>query len=254
MSGEWKGGIVGPCMTRQDHHRRSPSAAKRSPKRATKHDSRLIDDRIHESIGDRVRRRRAELHMTQQALAATAGVNQGYISQIERGLASPRKRTLDALSVALDVPQSVLLGGGPAHDNPQPLETCPLPLFGTVPAGPPGASQEQLEMFPVLRHQWSPDHYCLRLSFDSMEPTLKPGDIVLVHYRPDVDAEHVQGRICACLIDGEPTLKRIFVEWRDGERFVILRGDNPRIAPVLIDSTREFAIQGVVGHLVCRDL
>ncbi len=193
--------------------------------------------------------------MTQQALAAAAGVNQGYISQIERGLASPRKRTLDALSVALDTPQAVLLGGGTAHDNPQPLETRSLPLFGTVPAGPPGAaSQEQLEMFPVLRHQWSPDHYCLRLSFDSMEPTLKPGDIVLVHYRPDVEAEHVQGRVCACLIDGEPTLKRIFVEWRNGERFVMLRGDNPRIPPVLIDSGREFAIQGVVVSLVARDL
>ena len=39
--------------------------------------------------------------------------------------------------------------------------------------------QEQLEMFPVLRHQWSEDYYCLKLSYDSMEPTLKPGDIVL---------------------------------------------------------------------------
>ncbi len=192
--------------------------------------------------------------MTQQTLAAAAGVNQGYISQIERGLASPRKRTVDALSVALDVPQGVLLGGGAAHDNPQPHETRALPLFGTVPAGPPAASQEQLEMFPVLRHQWSADHYCLRLSFDSMEPTLKPGDIVLVHYRPDVEPELVQGRICACLVDGEATLKRIFVEWREAKRFVILRGDNPRIAPVLIDSTRDFAIQGIVVGLVCRDL
>jgi SOS-response transcriptional repressor LexA len=213
-----------------------------------------VRKRIRESIGDRIRRRREELAMTQQSLAAAAGVNQGYISQIERNLASPRKRTLDALADALNVPQGVLVGGGAAHDNPQPLETRSLPLFGTVPAGPPGASQEQLEMFPVLRHQWSPDHYCLRLSFDSMEPTLKPGDIVLVHYRPDVEAEHVQGRICACLVDGEPTLKRIFVEWREGDRLVILRGDNPRYPPVLLDSTREFAIQGIVVRVVCREL
>jgi SOS-response transcriptional repressor LexA len=109
-------------------------------------------------------------------------------------------------------------------------------------------------MFPVLRHQWSPDHYCLRLSYDSMEPTLKPGDIVLVHYRPGVEPEHVQGRICACLIDGDPTLKRITVERRGRKRTVILRGDNPRVAPTLVDESADFSIQGIVIRLVCRDL
>jgi SOS-response transcriptional repressor LexA len=87
-----------------------------------------------------------------------------------------------------------------------------------------------------------------------MEPTLKPGDIVLVHYRPDVAPEHVQGRICACLVDNQPTLKRISVEWRNGERIVILRGDNPRPAPILIDSSRDFSIQGIVVQLVSREL
>ena len=106
----------------------------------------------------------------------------------------------------------------------------------------------------MLRHLWSPDRYCLRLSFDSMEPTLKPGDIVLVHYRPDVNPEHVQGRICACLLDGQPTLKRVSVEWRGGERVVILRGDNPQVAPILVDSTRDFSIQGIVLRLVSREL
>ena len=109
-------------------------------------------------------------------------------------------------------------------------------------------------MFPVLRHQWSPDHYCLKLSYDSMEPTLKPGDIVLVHYRPDVEPVHVQGRICACLVDGQPTLKRVTVESRGGEPIIILRGDNPRIVPLLIAGEGEFSIQGIVVQLVCRDL
>ncbi|MDO8632097.1 MAG: XRE family transcriptional regulator [Phycisphaerales bacterium] len=213
-----------------------------------------VRTRVAESAGERIRRRRKELGLTQVDLATAAGVNQGYLSAIEQGKARPRKRMLDALAVALNMPQGVLLGGGRDHDNPQPLETRELPLFGSIPAGPPAESQEQIELFPVLRHQWSPDHYCLRLSYDSMEPTLKPGDIVLVHYRFGVEPEHVQGRICACLVDGQPTLKRVTVEWRGGERLIILRGDNPRSTPILVDNTREFSIQGVVARLVCRDL
>ncbi|MCH8242680.1 MAG: helix-turn-helix domain-containing protein [Planctomycetes bacterium] len=214
----------------------------------------IVEKRAAESIGARIRRQRQRLGLTQQQLAEAAAVNQGYISEIERGRVSPRRRTVDALAIALNLPQGVLIGGGADHDAPQPLETRELPLFGSIPAGPPGDSQEQLEMFPVLRHQWSPDHYCLKLSYDSMEPTLKPGDIVLVHYRPDVEPVHVQGRICACLVDGQPTLKRVTVESRGGEPIIILRGDNPRIVPLLIAGEGEFSIQGIVVQLVCRDL
>jgi len=219
---------------------------------------RIADDtvvrRARESVGQRIRRRRQELRLTQVELSIAANVNQGYLSSIERGRANPTPRMIDALSVALDMPQGVLIGGGSDHDSPQPLETLELPLYGSIPAGAPSQTQEQLEMFPVLRHQWSEDHYCLRLSFDSMEPTLKPGDIVLVHYRPAVEPEHVQGRICACLVDGEPTLKRVSVEWQGSRRFVVLRGDNPRVPPMLVDSSRELSIQGVVIRLVCREL
>lgn len=214
----------------------------------------IVEKRAAESIGARIRRQRQRLGLTQQQLAEAAAVNQGYISEIERGRVSPRRRTVDALAIALNLPQGVLIGGGADHDAPQPLETRELPLFGSIPAGPPCDSQEQLEMFPVLRHQWSPDHYCLKLSYDSMEPTLKPGDIVLVHYRPDVEPVHVQGRICACLVDGQPTLKRVTVESRGGEPMIILRGDNPRIVPLLVAGEGEFSIQGIVVQLVCRDL
>ena len=205
-------------------------------------------------MGTRARRRRKELRLTQAELAELANINQGYISAIERDRSQPSRRTLHALAVALDIPDAVLIGGGADHDAPQVLETRALPLLGSIPAGPPAESQEQLEMFPVLRHLWHPDYYCLRLSYDSMEPTLKPGDIVLVHYRPDVAPEHVQGRICACLVEGTPTLKRVSVENRDGRRLIILRGDNPHIPPQIIDESRDFSIQGTVVKIVSRDL
>lgn len=213
-----------------------------------------IARRARESLGERIRRRRRELDLTQVDLAHAANMNQGYISSIERDLRQPSPRALRALAVALDLPEAVLIGAGQEHDNPQPLETRLLPLLGSIPAGPPAQSQEQLEMFPVLRHLCRPDHYCLRLSYDSMEPTLKPGDIVLVHYRPAVNPVHVQGRICACLIGGEPTVKRVSVEQRNDQRLVILRGDNPTIAPAVVHPEQDLSIQGVVVKLVSRDL
>ncbi len=213
-----------------------------------------VHQRAHEGLGARVKRRRKQLGMSQVALSQSAGINQGYLSEIERGRRRPSNQTIHALAVALDLPEAVLVGEGREHDNPQPLEVEHLPLFGSIPAGPPAQSQEQLQLFPVLRHLWTPDHYCLRLTYDSMEPTLKPGDMVLVHYRPDVDPALVQGRICACLVDGEPTLKRVSVDTRDGERVVVLRGDNPAITPMIIDAGRDFSIQGVVTALVRRDL
>jgi repressor LexA len=212
----------------------------------------VVQERAGESLGQRVRRRRKELGWTQAELARRANINQGFLSGIEKGQRNPSPQTLNALAVALNVPQGVLLGGGIDHDAPQPYEGRELPLLGSIPAGPPSQSQEQLELFPVLRHLWAPNRYCLRLSLDSMEPTLKPEDIVLVQYRPDVEPEHVQGKICACLVDGSPTLKRVSVGYQDGRRVVILRGDNPRVPPTVVDDSRDFSIQGVVLCLVSR--
>jgi transcriptional regulator with XRE-family HTH domain len=209
---------------------------------------------VPESLGVRIRRLRRERGLTQSQLAAEASVNQGHLSSIEHNGHLPRPGTLRAIAVALSVPEAVLLGEGEGHDAPQALETRELPLFGTIPNGPPMDSQEQLEMFPVLRHLWQLDRYCLRCEFDSMEPTLKRNDIILVDYRERVDPEFVQGRICACLVDGRPTLKRVSVEDHGGRRLVILRGDNPHVPPTIIDETNDFSIQGIAVSLVSRNL
>lgn len=207
-----------------------------------------------DSVGSRLKRLRRDQDLTQSDLARRANVNQGYLSSIERGDRTPRGDTVRAIAIALGVPEGVLLGEGDGHDAPQALDTRELPLFGSIPNGPPSDSQEQLEMFPVLRHLWHRDRYCLRCEFDSMEPTLKRGDIILVDYRPGVDPEFVQGRVCACLVDGRPTLKRVSVEQQAKSRLFILRGDNPAVPPVIVDQSREFSIQGVAVCLVSREL
>ena len=87
-----------------------------------------------------------------------------------------------------------------------------------------------------------------------MEPTLKRNDIILVDYCESVAPEFVQGRICACLVDGRPTLKRVSVEDHGSRRLVILRGDNPHVQPTIIDESSDFSIQGIAVSLVSRNL
>ena len=72
--------------------------------------------------------------------------------------------------------------------------------------------------------------------------------------RGEREAEFVQGKVCACLVDGRPTLKRVSVEEQATGRLVILRGDNPQVPPMIIDETREFTVQGVAVCLVSREL
>ncbi len=205
-------------------------------------------------LGLRVRYYRRQKEWTQKTLAAESGINQGYLSSIEKGRRTPSPATLHALASALDIPPLALTGSSTAHDAARPLETLELPLLGHIPAGPPATSQEYQETYPVLRHLWAPDRYCLRLTFDSMEPTLIPGDLVLVHAEPNLDPLRLHGRICVCTLDGQSTLKRLFVEAQQGERRLLLRGDNPERTPILVESLRDLRIQGVVTHLVSREL
>lgn len=208
----------------------------------------------NESLGARIRRRRRELGVTQAELAARAGVNQGYISEIERGRARPRRRTMDALVMALDMPHDAAVEAAAQDDAGPALQVVTLPLLASIPRGRPADSPEPLQGFPVLRQQWSPDYYCLRVGGDTMEPTLKPGDVVLVHHRTDAAPEHVQGRICACVVEDEPVLRRLSVERRQDRHVVVLRGDNPRVEPIRIEERRQVSIQGIVLRLLWREL
>ncbi|HET7472638.1 MAG TPA: helix-turn-helix transcriptional regulator [Candidatus Limnocylindrales bacterium] len=56
------------------------------------------------AVGAQVRRWRAERGLTLAKVAAAAGLNVGYLSQIENDKASPSLACLSALSSALDVP------------------------------------------------------------------------------------------------------------------------------------------------------
>lgn len=62
-------------------------------------------------FGDRVRSRRDELEISQEALAHAAGLQRAYIGQIETGLRSPGLDTLTRLARGLEMDLGDLMAG-----------------------------------------------------------------------------------------------------------------------------------------------
>lgn len=71
-----------------------------------------------QTIGNLIRSRRRVRGMTLQDLAGAIGRSVSYVSQLERGRASPSVHTLQQLCDALAMPMSWLLAGDGAADDP----------------------------------------------------------------------------------------------------------------------------------------
>ncbi len=63
-------------------------------------------------IGDTLKRLRTEHALTQEELAANAGLTTAAVARIERNEANPRPSTLRKLAEALEVSPSELVRGG----------------------------------------------------------------------------------------------------------------------------------------------
>lgn len=66
--------------------------------------------KISPTIGPRLRHIRMEKGLTVEMLAASAGLDKGFLSRLERGTKRPSVETLLRLSTALDVPVGLLFG------------------------------------------------------------------------------------------------------------------------------------------------
>ena len=69
-----------------------------------------------ELFGARVRARRSKLGLSQEALAAAAGVHPTYLGSVERGERNVALRNIVRLAAALDIDPSVLVDGIRPHD------------------------------------------------------------------------------------------------------------------------------------------
>lgn len=163
-------------------------------------------------LAEKVRKRRNELGWSQEELALKMGYKSRVsVNKIECGRPVSQK-IIYRLSQALGVTPGYLMGWEDDQPQPQPLpanllpvKRVQVPMLGGIAAGEPILAEQQYDTY-VEADADLDCTYALRVDGDSMEPTVRYGDIVFIRQQEDVD----DGRIAAVLIDDSATLKRVY--------------------------------------------
>ena len=101
-----------------------------------------------------------------------------------------------------------------------------IPLFGSIPAGPPDEREGEIIRYltldpETLKVRLSPDAFALQVKGDSMiEKHILDGDHVIIE--PRREARHQD--VVAALIDGQTTLKTLVI--KNGKTY--LKAENPK--------------------------
>jgi transcriptional regulator with XRE-family HTH domain len=225
------------------------------------------------TIGRRLREARTELGMSQSELAAQIGITQSSIAAYESDSRRPPLPVLLALEHVCRISHEWLLdGSGPRFTGAGPtrpiIVTNPAELRGlrrlegedqyyAVPylrdpaaAGSGLIMEEQAAGYCIIHRRVAPRPEtirCVRISGDSMAPTLTDGSIVAVDITP-VPLRNLEGRIvCSRTPDGSVVIKRLRVR----NHFALLFSDNEdqRTFPPIVVDLRELE-EPVIGQII----
>lgn len=179
----------------------------------------------------RIRELRISAGLSQDELAKKTGYNdRSSIAKIEAGKVDLTQSKLVAFADALNTTPGYLMGWEPDSKPPIPAGFQPLPKrdriprVGQIACGTPILAEENVEAYDEVPSDWHAD-FTLLCQGDSMEPKIKDGDVVAIHSQPMVE----NGEVAAVLIDGEATLKRVFLF----DDHIELRAENPTFPTIL---------------------
>lgn len=201
----------------------------------------------------RIRELRISAGLSQDELAKKTGYNdRSSIAKIEAGKVDLTQSKLVAFADALNTTPGYLIGWEPDSKPPIPAGFQPLPKrdriprVGQIACGTPILAEENVEAYDEVPSDWHAD-FTLLCQGDSMEPKIKDGDVVAIHSQPMVE----NGEVAAVLIDGEATLKRVFLF----DDHIELRAENPTFPTILRigEDMNTITIEGKAVGL-CRKL
>ena len=202
------------------------------------------------SIGDNIKRLRLAENLSQAELGKIAGVTDKAVSTWESGLKVPRMGAVEKMAAHFGVPKSVILDDAeptaiPPGFAPMP-EMSMVPLIGRIACGEPILAEENIEGRIGVPAQWHAD-FTLVCAGDSMEPSIRDGDLVAIRIQPKVE----NGEIAAVRIGGEATLKHVYLH----QDYIELRPENPAYEAIIKvrEEMNDVHIEGKAVGL-CRGL
>ena len=178
-------------------------------------------------IGNNIKRRRLELDMSQDDLAAKLGYkSRSSINKIEIGTQDLPQSKIAAAAKALETTPSYIMGWDESITTVAEIRT--IPVLAVVPAGVPISAISDVIGYEKLNSREFPEdrsYFALRVRGDSMYPKYMEGDVVIVEESCDADS----GRDVIAYVNGyDATIKQI-IKHADGS--VELRPYNTIYSP-----------------------
>ena len=121
-----------------------------------------------------------------------------------------------------------------------------VPLVGRIACGTPITAEENVERMVCVPSKWHAT-FTLTCEGTSMEPKIHDGDLVAIRSQPTVE----NGEVAAVRIEGEATLKRVYLH----SNFIELRAENPAFESIILakEDMNTVTIEGKAVGL-CRDI
>ena len=219
-------------------------------------------------LGDRLKKLRETLQLTQAEMAGKLELQPSAISQMENNRTNPSLETFLKFSDSYGVNLHWLITGqgsmfgaeGEGKNSTEhkltkirdflneelltlvktkeelEIQDCyEFRVSGEIAAGLPAESVDtSMDLINVRRgmiHGKVADYICLRVNGHSMEPVVSHNDIVII--RSSQNWDQLTGQICALRIDGAITLKRLTLDER--RKLIVLVSINEEYQPILID-------------------
>lgn len=208
------------------------------------------------TLYDRIKSRRTELGLTVEELAHKMGYkDKSSISKIENGKADIPQSKIAAFADALQTTPAYLMGWEEQPDPKKPpippgFEPMPamteVPLVGRIACGTPITAEENVERMVCVPSKWHAT-FTLTCEGTSMEPKIHDGDLVAIRSQPTVE----NGEVAAVRIEGEATLKRVYLH----SNFIELRAENPAFESIILakEDMNTVTIEGKAVGL-CRNI
>ena len=212
------------------------------------------------NFGSILKNLRTSRGITQGELATMLDISRSTVGMYETGGREPDFETMEAIADIFNVDMDYLMGrtqverkhpiSPPRKKIPpgfRPLpEMVQVPLVGRIACGTPITAEENVERMVCVPAKWRAT-FTLTCEGSSMEPKIHDGDLVAIRSQPTVE----NGEVAAVRIDGEATLKRVYLH----ESFIELRAENPAFESIILakEEMNTVTIEGKAVGL-CRDI